>query len=212
METLALEMRHLAYDSDRAIDYAYFPLTCVISMVCEMADGATVEVATIGNEGMVGLPLFLGVTRTAGKAFTQVRGDGIRIPAKVFQEKVLESGPLSRVLQLYTQALMVQISQGIACNAVHSSSQRCARWLLMTHDRVGTDTFALSQEFLGQMLGVRRQGVNAIANEFRDKGMITYSRGVIKILNRRKLEQAACECYGVIAKEFRRLLGTPQKQ
>ncbi len=176
-----------------------------------MEDGEGVEVATVGNEGMVGLPLFLGVDRTSGKAFTQVPGESLRMTASAFRKQIGRRGPLTQTLQLYTQALMVQISQGLACNGLHSIRQRCARWLLLTQDRVGTETFPLSQEFLALMLGVRRAGVNKVATELKQAGLIQYSRGVMRILKRKELEDTSCECYQVVNREFDRLLGSPQK-
>jgi CRP-like cAMP-binding protein len=161
---------------------------------------------------MVGLPLFLGVNTTPSRAFTQVPGDSVRIGAKAFQREVSRQGGFAKMLQIYTQALMVQISQGMACNGIHSIEQRTARWLLMTHDRVAAQEFPLSQEFLGQMLGVRRAGVSEVASKLQRAGLIRYHRGVIKILDRAGLEDASCECYGVIQQEFDRLLGAPQKQ
>jgi CRP-like cAMP-binding protein len=212
MERVSLEIKQLAYDVDKPIKFVYFPLTAVFSLVTVMEDGDGVEVATIGNEGMIGLPLFLGVDRTSGKAFTQVPGDSLRMTTTAFKQEIRRQGPLTQTLQLYTQALMVQISQGMACNGIHSIRQRCARWLLMTHDRVAAETFPLSQEFLALMLGVRRAGVNEVATELKQAGLIQYSRGVIRILNRKELEDTSCECYHVIRREFDRLLGSPQKQ
>jgi len=212
MERVSLESKQLAYDVDKLIKFVYFPLTAVFSLVTVMEEGEGVEVATIGNEGVIGLPLFLGVDRTSGKAFVQVPGDSLRMKAAAFKEQIARQGALTQTLQLYTQALMVQISQGMACNGIHSIEQRCARWLLMTHDRVAAETFPLSQEFLALMLGVRRAGVNKVATELKQAGLIQYSRGVIRILNRKVLEATSCECYQVIKREFDRLLGSPQKQ
>jgi CRP-like cAMP-binding protein len=211
MERVLLENKTLAYDVDKPIKFVYFPLTGVFSLVTIMEDGVGVEVATIGNEGMVGLPLFLGVDRTSGKAFTQVPGDFLRMTADAFRKEIRRPGPLTEMLQLYTQALMVQISQGMACNGVHSIRQRCARWLLMTQDRVAAETFPLPQEFLALMLGVRRAGVNKVATELKQAGLIQYSRGVIHILKRKELENISCECYHVVNREFDRLLGSSQK-
>ncbi len=211
-ERVLLETRQLAYDVNKPIKFVYFPLTGVFSLVTFLEDGDGVEVATVGNEGMIGLPLFLGVDRTSGKAFTQVPGDSLRITEAAFKKEIGRQGALTQTLHLYTQALMVQISQGMACNGRHSIRQRCARWLLMTHDRVGAETFPLSQEFLALMLGVRRGGINRVATELKQAGLIQYSRGVIRILNRKKLEAASCECYQVIKREFDRLLGSPQRQ
>jgi CRP-like cAMP-binding protein len=212
LELVRLEMKHVAYEPEQPIEYAYFPLTGLSSMVTIMKGGKTIEVATIGNEGMIGLPLFFGVDRTAGKAYTQVPGDSLRIKADVFQKEVSRQRGLAKMLQLYTQALMVQISQGMACNGIHRIEQRTARWLLMTHDRVAAERFPLSQEVLSQMLGVRRAGVNEVATKFRKAGLIRYTRGVVEIVDRAGLEAASCECYGVIQAEFVRLLGAPQKQ
>lgn len=212
MEKVHLGMKAVAFEPDRPIEYAYFPLTGISSMLTVMKGGKAVEVATIGNEGMIGLPLFLGVNATPSQAFTQVPGDSIRIKAAPFQKEVARQGGLSKMLQLYTQALMVQISQGMACNGIHSIEQRTARWLLMTHDRVAAQKFPLSQEFLGQMLGVRRAGVSQVASKLQKAGLIRYSRGVIEIMDRAGLESTSCECYGVIQREFDRLLGSPQKQ
>jgi CRP-like cAMP-binding protein len=207
MELVSLEDRAMAYDIEKPIKFVYFPLTCVFSLVTIMEDGVGVEVTTIGNEGMVGLPLFLGVDRTFGKAFTQVPGHGLRMTGAAFKEEIRRQGPLTQTLHHYTQALMVQISQGLACNSVHSIKQRCARWLLMTQDRVATETFSLSQEFLAMMLGVRRPSVNQVAMELKQAGLIQYSRSVIQILDRKELEKTSCECYQIVKKEFDRLLG-----
>src|SRR5882724_8268689 len=212
MERVVLESKELGYDLNQPIQFVYFPLTAVFSLVTIMEDGEGVEVATIGNEGMVGLPLFLGVDRTSARAFTQVPGESLRMPAAAFKEEIRRQGPLTQTLQVYTHALMVQISQGMACNGIHSIRQRCARWLLMTHDRVAAETFPLSQEFLALMLGVRRAGVNKVATELKQAGLIQYSRGVIRILNRKVLEDTSCECYQVIKREFDRLLGSPQNR
>ena len=205
-------MKHMAFDTNKPIEYAYFPLTGVASMQTVMENGKAVEVATIGNEGMVGLPLFLGVNSTPNRAFTQVPGESLRIAAAGFQKEIKRQAGLAKMLHIYTQALMVQISQGMACNGIHLIEQRTARWLLMTHDRVASERFPLSQEFLGQMLGVRRASVSEVASKLQRDGLIRYNRGVMEILDRAGLETASCECYGVIQQEFDRLLGAPQKQ
>jgi CRP-like cAMP-binding protein len=212
LEEVHLENKHVAFEANQPIEYAYFPLTGIASMVTVMGNGKAVEVATIGNEGMVGLPLFLGVNVTPSRAFTQVPGDSIRIKADAFQKEVRRQGGLAKMLQTYTQALIVQISQGMACNGTHSIYQRTARWLLMTHDRVAAQKFPLSQEFIGNMLGVRRAGVSEVASKLQKAGLIRYSRGIIEIVDRAGLEAASCECYNLIQREFDRLLGAPQKQ
>jgi CRP-like cAMP-binding protein len=211
MERVSLADKAMAYDVDKPIKFVYFPLTGVFSLITIMEDGTSVEVTTIGNEGIVGLPLFLGVDHTFGRAYTQIPGEGLRMKSAAFKAEIKRRGPLTQTLQLYTQALMVQISQGLACNGVHSIKQRCARWLLMTHDRVAAETFLLSQEFLAMMLGVRRAGVNKVANELKHAGLIGYSRSVVRILNRKALEKTSCECYQIVKNEFDRLLRPPKR-
>jgi CRP-like cAMP-binding protein len=207
LERVSLGLREILYDSLKPIEHVYFPINGVMSMLAEMGEENLVEVATVGNEGMVGLPLYLGATVTPGKSFAQVPGDALRMPAPSFRRLTENGGPLPRMLNRYTQALMVQISQGTACNRLHSMEQRCARWLLMTHDRVGADEFLLTQEFLGQMLGVRRATVNETALKLQRAGHIDYSRGRIRILNREGLESVSCHCYNVIRDEYDRMLG-----
>jgi CRP-like cAMP-binding protein len=189
------------------LPYVLFPLSGIISIVMEMENGAQIEVATVGNEGMVGVPLFLGAETTPGRAFSQVPGQSLRVPADVFKEEVQRRGKLEHMLQRYTQALFVQTAQSTACNRLHTIEQRGARWLLMTHDRVDGDQFPLTQEFLAQMLGVRRASVSEVAGEFQRAGLIAYARGNIAILDRQGLEDASCECYRVVRDEYERLLG-----
>ncbi len=211
-ETLYLERKHVAFEANQPIEYAYFPLTGMASVVTLMKDGKAVEAATIGNEGMIGLPLFLGVNVTPSRAFTQLAGDSIRIKADPFQREVRRQGSLAKLLQVYTQASIIQISQGVACNGIHSIYQRTARWLLMTHDRVAAQKFQLSQEFIGTMLGVRRANVSEVASKLQKAGFTRYSRGIMEIVDRAGLAAASCECYGVIQHEFDQLFGAPQKQ
>jgi CRP-like cAMP-binding protein len=189
------------------LPYVLFPLSGIISIVMEMENCAQIEVATVGNEGMVGVPLFLGAETTPGRAFSQVPGQSLRVPADVFKEEVQRRGKLEHMLQRYTQALFVQTAQSTACNRLHTIEQRGARWLLMTHDRVDGDQFPLTQEFLAQMLGVRRASVSEVAGEFQRAGLIAYARGNIAILDRQGLEDASCECYRVVRDEYERLLG-----
>ena len=175
-------------------------------MLAHMEEGKLIEVATVGNEGMIGLPLFLGTDLTPGTSFSQIPGDALRMPAEHFRNAISQHGPFTRMLHRYTQALMVQISQGNACNRIHSIEERCARWLLLCHDRVGQDEFTLTQEFLSQMLGVRRATVNLVAATFHQAGLIDYTRGRMRILDRQSLESACCQCYGVIRDEYNRML------
>ena len=211
-ETVHLEMKQVAVDPDRPIPYVYFPLTGLVSMLTVMKGGKAIELAVVGNEGMIGLPLFLGVNATPSLAITQVPGQSVRIKADVFQKELKRQRGLTKVLQLYTQALMIQISQGMACNGIHRIEQRTARWLLMTHDRVASERFPLTQEFLGQMLGVRRASVSEVAAKLQKARLIRYKRGMVEVLDRTGLESVSCECYGAIQRQFETLLGAPQKQ
>jgi CRP-like cAMP-binding protein len=207
LEAVPVGVKEVIYEPNGPIKHVYFPTGCVISLVTYLKDGSAVEMATIGLEGMVGLPIFLGTDTMPSRAFGQVPGDALRITAAAFTAAIKQNGPLVRVLNRYTQALFNQVAQTTACNRVHLVEQRCARWLLQTHDRVGSDQFLLTQEFLAQMLGVRRSGVSAAAGLLQKAGLIRYARGRITVLDRPGLESAACECYGIIKKEFERLLG-----
>ena len=191
---------------------AVFPVDGVASMVSMGDSGEAVEVATIGCEGLVGLPLFLGGERAAVEVFVQVPGEGLYLPAEEFKSHVEREPAFLRTLLLYTQALLTQVAQCSACNVYHSNQARCARWLLQTHDRVKGDVFPLTQEFLSLMLGVRRATVTAIAGELQKRQFIRYHRGVIAVLDRKGLESAACECYRLINGEYDRLFGAARKR
>jgi CRP-like cAMP-binding protein len=207
VDHVELDVRDRIYQRGQPIEFVHFPIDCVISLVAEMADGRAVEVATVGNEGMAGLPVFLQAAYTsAHEAFCQVPGGSLQIRAEVFTALLDGDGALQALLQRYTQALFSQIAQSSACNRLHTIEQRCARWLLQTHDRVNSDQFPLTQEFIAQMLGVQRSSVNSVAGALQDSGLIRYSRGVITITDRDGLEGTACECYRVIDEEFARLI------
>jgi len=206
LEAVSLSIKHVVYEPDGPISHVYFPTGAVISLVTYLEGGMAVEVATVGREGMVGLPVFLGTESVPIQAFGQVPGDALRITAEAFRAEIKRNGPLVRVLNRYTQALFIQVAQVAACNRVHLVEQRCARWLLQTHDRVGADQFLLTQEFLAQMLGVRRAGVSGAARRLQKEGLIRYVRGRITVLDRKGLESAACECYRVVKREYDRLL------
>jgi len=207
-EEVEIPFRQSLYEADRAIKYAYFPHAGVFSMVQEpdAQGGIAVELATIGNEGMVGLQLVLGGETMPSTCFCQVSGQAARIEAAQFR-KLLQSCPhLLPLLLRYVQAVLSQIAQSAACNRTHPIEQRCARWLLMTHDRVGENHFLLTQEFLAQMLGVRRPSVSVAASMLQKAGLIRYARGLVVISDRDGLEAASCSCYQVIRAEFDRLL------
>jgi len=180
------------------IKYVYFPNRGVLSLLVPMAGGDSMEVAMVGNEGMVGIHAYLGSIREPLKAICQVPGEGLRMKVGTFLKEVKGRGPLSILLDRYLQALLNQMAIAGACNRLHTIEQRCARWVLMTHDRVDGVEFVLTQEFLAKMLGIRRGGVNAVAASFKQNGYIRYSRGKISVLGRAGLETMACECYRMI--------------
>lgn len=206
-EPVFLEFKQQLYERDAPIPYVYFPLNGVCSLLIMMPDGQTVEVGTVGNEGMVGIPVFLGAQTIPGVAIAQIPGEAIRIPSEVFRREVAAGGVLRDVLNSYTEALFTLVAQTAACNRLHTIEQRCARWLLMTQDRTRTEQFPLTQEFLADMLGVRRASVSEVASHLHEQGLINYSRGVITVINRQGLEKASCECHWIVKNEFDRLLG-----
>jgi CRP-like cAMP-binding protein len=207
LQAVDMAVRDQIYEVDEPITHVYFPVGCVMSLVTEMHDGRAVEVATVGREGMVGLPVFLRTSSTsAHHAFTQVAGPSYRMGAEHLIAMLDPASGLFALLQRYTQALFSQIAVASACNRLHLIEQRCARWLLMTHDRVDGDRYALTQEFLAQMLGVQRTSVNEVAQRLQDAGLIAYRNGTVDIVDRAGLEAASCECYQRIRVEFDRLL------
>ncbi len=206
LEPVMLDLREIQIDVNRPIEYVYFPEDCVISMVAVMGDGSVVEVATVGNEGMVGLPLFLKTSRMVGQAFCQVAGTAFRLPADVFVE-ASSRGVFNELMHRYTHVLLSQISQNAACNRLHLTEERFARWLLMVQDRVSSDRFQLTQDFLSQMLGVRRATVSEVAAQAQSEGIIKYRRGEVTIVDRKQLEALSCECYSIIQSEFQTLTG-----
>ena len=206
MEKLNLPIRQMLYEPGAPITHIYFPLSGVVSLVIALRGGESVEVATIGNEGIVGTPVFLGSERSAAKVFSQVAGQALRMRVDNFKRSLEEHPELAEVVRRYVQGMINQISQTTACNHVHSVHQRMCRWLLMTHDRVGNDEFHLTQEFLAQMLGVRRPSVTVAAGVLQKAGLIAYQRGRIRITDRPRLEAGACECYDTVRQEFDRLL------
>jgi CRP-like cAMP-binding protein len=185
-----------------------FPLYGVASQLATMQDGTTVEVGPVGREGTTGLPLFLGATTTPIDTIMQVPGEVMRMSAGAFRDAIMRSSGLRRMLQLYAESTVTSMGWWVACNRVHVIEQRMARWLLMTHDRVLGNELQLTQEFLAQMMGVRRASVSEAAGIFQKERLIHYSRGTITILDRPGLEARTCECYWVVTQEWDRLLGS----
>ncbi len=205
MEKMSLSIRQILHAADDSITHAWFPLSGVVSLVMTLKSGETVEVATVGNEGVAGIPLLLGADRGPLKAVCQVAGQALRMRADNFRRSLDEHPEFAEIVRRYAQGMFDQVAQTTACNHVHSVQQRMCRWLLMTHDRVGADEFHLTQEFLAQMLGVRRPSVTVAAGHLQRSGLIRYRRGRIRIADRAGLEAGACECYDSLRCEFDRL-------
>lgn len=201
LTTVSLPIKTVLFEPGEMIRAVHFPLDGVVSLVTPLEGGAIVEVATIGNEGIVGLPLRAGGS-LAVRAISQVAGSAARLDAAVFLAEAERRGQLGLLIGRYVQALFGQISQAAGCNRLHTTEQRLSRWLLMSHDRVGVDDFAITHEFLGQMLGSRRATVTLSAGILQAAGLIHYQRGQVTIIDRDGLEAVACECYAVIKREL----------
>jgi len=206
LEQTYLSFGERIYESSERQSYAYFPTTSIVSMVYTMLDGASAEMGMVGNEGLIGITLFTGSETSPNRAIVQHAGGAFRMKASAFREEFRRGGSFQRLSLRYTQALLTQISQKAVCNGLHSIEQRLACWLLMTHDRVGSEKLQVTQEFVSTLLGVRREGVSLTTGSLRNKGVIVCKRGYIAILDRARLEAAACECYRVIKDEYDRLL------
>jgi CRP-like cAMP-binding protein len=211
LQHISLEYRQSLYRSHAPIRFVYFIETGVGSLVNTMANGQAAEVGTVGNEGLVGLPILLGDDRAPTSVYVQVPGAGLRVMTALFERELARSASMRAVMLRYSHAFFNQVAQSAACNQFHSIEQRCCRWLLMTHDRMQSDEFLLTQEFLAMMLGVQRTGVSAVAGVLQRAGLIRYKRGNVTIIDRRGLERRACECYGISKVEFDRLLGRRAK-
>ena len=209
-ETVSAPLREVLGHPDVAMEYAYFPQSGCLSMVAVMGDGSIVEVGTIGWEGMAGVSLLNGVDSVPTQCVVQVSGTVKRIPLAAYKREIKENDELSNLLHRYSQVWTNQVARNGACNGVHTVEQRCARWLLMTHDRIETDLLPLTQEFLGVMLGVRRASVTVAAAALHKAGLINYKHGKIVVLDRKGLEAASCECYASIQGEYAKLLPVPR--
>jgi CRP-like cAMP-binding protein len=212
LHRIPLTYRQSLYRANKPIEFIYFIETGVGSLVNTMANGQAAEVGTIGNEGVVGLPLLLGDDRAPTSVYVQVPGVGLRMKATQFNKELARSASMRIVMLRYAHAFFNQVAQSAACNHFHSLQQRCCRWMLMTHDRMQADEFLLTQEFLAMMLGVQRTGVTAAAGGLQRAGLIRYSRGKVTIIDRPGLIRHSCECYGVSKREFDRLLDDRTKR
>jgi CRP-like cAMP-binding protein len=207
LQHVELELGRVVCEVDVPIDHVYFPEVGIISSLSVMSDGSAVETATIGPEGMSGIAVFHGVDRIPEHVFVQVPGEGYRLASATFRSLLPSLPTLTSALHSYSAGLLTLIGQNSGCNRKHSVLQRCARWLLMTHDRVGRDGFELTHHILSQMLGVRRASVTEAALALSQAGAIEYRRGFVTVLDRRALERVSCECYAIIRSTFDRLLG-----
>ncbi len=206
LEIVRLDFKQVLYEPKQQIVYVYFPLNSLISLFTVMGNTAA-EVGMIGNEGMLGLAVFLESNVTPFRAIVQIPGEAMRMKADVFKQMVNQISSLSCLLHRYTYALIIEIAQSAACNSYHTVEQRCCRWLLMMHDTAKSDFFLITQDFLSQMLGVRRASVTEVAGKLQKAELISYSRGQMQIVDRTGLEAVACECYALVKSEFERLFG-----
>jgi CRP-like cAMP-binding protein len=206
LELINMALGKVLYEPGGHLTHVYFPTNAIISLLYVMENGSSAEIAVVGNEGVLGVSLFMGGETTPSRAVVQSEGHGYSLPAKFLKREFSRGGPMMLLLLRYTQALITQMAQTAVCNRHHSVDQQLCRWLLLSLDRLPTDELSMTQELIANMLGVRREGVTEAAGKLRDAEVIRYSRGRITILDRSKLEKRVCECYGVVKKEFDRLL------
>jgi CRP-like cAMP-binding protein len=208
LQRVSFSLGDVVYESGHRLDYVYFPTSSVVSLLYTTEDGSTAEMGLTGNDGMVGIALFLGGDTTPNRAVIQIAGGAFRMKAYVLRREFARGGRFQNLLLRYTQALITQISQTAVCNRLHSVEKRLCRWLLLSHDRVKSDELVMTQEFISNMLGGRRESVTVAAGRLQDAGLIHYSRGHIRILDRGGLETTVCECYQIVKDELDRLFRT----
>ena len=206
LELVTMPLGEALYESGGRLQHVYFPTTSIVSLLYVMEDGASAEIAVVGNEGILGISLFMGGETTPSRAVVQSAGHGYRLKSQLLKQEFNRAGPVMHLLLRYTQALITQMAQTAVCNRHHSVEQQLCRWLLLSLDRLSADELTMTQELIANMLGVRRGGVTEAAGKLQRAGLIRYSRGHIMVLDRPGLEQEACECYAVVKKEFDRLL------
>jgi len=207
LQQVSFSLGQVVYEFGGKLDYVFFPTDSIVSLLYTMENGTSAEMGLTGNDGVVGIALFMGGGTMPNRAVVQSAGSAIRMKAKILQDEFALGGKFQQLLLRYTQALITQISQTAVCNRLHSLEQQLCRWLLLSHDRIRSDELVMTQELIADMLGVRREGVTVAAGRLQDSGAISYVRGRITILNREKLEDTVCECYRVVKNEFDRLLG-----
>ena len=208
LEPVDMPLGQVLYESGVALNYVYFPMTSIVSLLYVMENGASAEIAVVGNEGVVGISLFMGGESTPSRAVVQSGGVGCRLNSQMIKTEFDRSGPVLHLLLRYTQALITQMAQTAVCNRHHSLDQQLCRWLLLSLDRLQGTELVMTQELIANMLGVRREGVTEGALKLQKAGLIQYTRGRISILDRKGLEARTCECYAVVKREYDRLLPT----
>lgn len=206
LEQVPMPLGHVLYESGSELNHVYFPTTSIVSLLYVMLDGASAEIAVVGNEGIIGVALFMGGETMPNRAVVQSAGHAYRLKGYLLKEEFNRSGGLQHLLLRYTQALLTQMAQTAVCNRHHSLDQQLCRWLLLSLDRLPSDELIMTQELIANMLGVRREGVTEAAGNLQKSGLIKYSRGRITVLDRAGLEARVCECYAVVRREFERLL------
>jgi len=209
LEKVEMPLGQVLYESGATLAYVYFPITSIVSLLYVMENGASAEIAVVGNEGLVGVSLFMGGQSTPSRAVVQSAGQGFRLKAQLMKDEFNRAGPVLHLLLRYTQALITQMSQTAVCNRHHSLDQQLCRWLLLSLDRLQGNELVMTQELIANMLGVRREGVTEAALKLQHAGLISYARGHIVVLDRPGLEKRTCECYAVVKNEYDRLL--PEK-
>ena len=213
MELVQLPLRGVMYESGHSMSHVYFPTDSIISLQYVMENGASTAILVVGNEGLLGINLFLGGASTPSRSVVQSAGNAYRLPRPCMREEFNRHGRLLLLMLRYTQALITQVAQTVVCNRHHEIDEQLCRWLLLSMDRLSHNHLTMTQEFISHMLGIRREGVTEAARKLRDQGVISYSRGLIKVLDRDKLEALSCECYGVVQDQTELLLDyMPQRQ
>lgn len=206
LEWVEMPLGQVLHEPDMLMRHVYFPTTAIVSLLYVMEDGASAEIAVVGNEGIVGVTLFMGGETTTSRAVVQSAGASYRLKGQLLKDEFFRAGPMQRLLLRYTQALLTQMAQTAVCNRHHSLDEQLCRWLLLSLDRLASNELVMTQELIANMLGVRREGVTEAAGKLQKAGLIDYRRGHIKVIDRPGLEARTCECYAVVKKEFDRLL------
>lgn len=206
LEPVMLKLGHAVYEPGDTMAHVYFPTTAIVSLLYVLDNGASAEIAVVGNEGVVGISLFMGGESTVSRAVVQSAGACFRLKAELLKSEFSRAGPVTHVLLRYTQALITQMAQTAVCNRHHTLDQQLCRWLLLSLDRLRDNDLVMTQQLIANMLGVRREGVTESARKLQNAGLIRYSRGHITVLDRAGLERSTCECYAVVKREYDRLL------